>query len=132
MKRTPAERQAFMSAAAAHMRANMTRAERHLWDVLAVLDFDPQVTVSGQTKNGGRWNYILDFAWPNNCAPVLAVEVDGSSHDKRKGRDRRRTERLRAEYGITVIRFTNNQVLRHRNEVVVAILDKMEELRDEQ
>ena len=42
----------------------MTRAERHLWDVLAVLDFDPQVTVSGQTKNGGRWDYILDFAWP--------------------------------------------------------------------
>ena len=86
--------------------------------------------IRGQTKNGGRWDYILDSAakyWDES-----GVEVDGSAHDKRKGRDRRRTERLRAEYGITVIRFTNNQVLRHRNEVVVAILDRMEELRDGQ
>lgn len=129
MKRTPAERQAFTSAAAAHMRANMTGAERRLWDAIEPMGFQAQTPWSGETKNGGRWDYVTDFYLP---ALNLAVEVDGSSHDKRKGRDRRRTERLRAEYGITVIRFTNNQVLRHRNEVVVAILDKMEELRDEQ
>lgn len=107
----------------------MTGAERRLWDAIEPMGFQAQTPWSGETKNGGRWDYVTDFYLP---ALNLAVEVDGSAHDKRKGRDRRRTERLRAEYGITVIRFTNNQVLRHRNEVVVAILDKMEELRDEQ
>lgn len=104
----------------------MTGAERRLWDAIEPMGFQAQTPWSGETKNGGRWDYVTDFYLP---ALNLAVEVDGSAHDNRKGRDRRRTERLRAEYGITVIRFTNNQVLRHRNEVVMAILDKMEALR---
>lgn len=111
------------------MRANPTPAEARLGEVLKMLGFEFQVPICGWTKNGGRWDYILDAL---HFGTKICVEVDGSAHDKRKGRDRRRTERLRAEYGITVIRFTNNQVLRHRNEVVVAILDRMEELRDGQ
>lgn len=125
MKRTPAERQAFTSAAAARMAASPTSAEARLWEVTEMLGFCQQVAIHGHTKNGGCWDYILDLYHPELH---LCIEVDGGIHQRKRGHDRRRDTRLAGE-GIVTMRVTNNQVLKHRNEVVVAILDKMEELR---
>jgi very-short-patch-repair endonuclease len=123
VRRTPEQRREFVEARSDQMRANMTGAEQRLWDVLEPLGFDAQSAWHGQTKNGGDWSYITDFYHPHFD---LAVEVDGSVHDKRKGRDRRRTERLRVEYGIRVIRFSNNAVLRKLDEVRDRIISEME------
>jgi leucyl-tRNA synthetase len=123
MKRTSEERKAFVEARSNQMRANMTGAEAKLWEVLEPMGFDAQTVWTGQTKNGGWWTYVTDFYLPLSD---LAIEVDGSVHDKTKGRDRRRTERLRVEFGIKVIRFSNNQVLKKLDEVRARIIAEME------
>ena len=52
-------------------------------------------------------NFIVDFY----CAQLLLViEVDGRIHEKQKDYDDYRTSVLN-EYGIEVIRYTNDQVL---------------------
>lgn len=56
-------------------------------------------------------NYIADFM----CQPLnLIIEVDGSSHDNPKAwiRDRKRDAVLR-KAGFTVLRFTNDDVLKN-------------------
>lgn len=61
MKRTSEERQAFCEAAAAHMEANPTTAEQRMWEILEPLGFMRQAVIAGNTKNGGLWQYVLDF-----------------------------------------------------------------------
>ncbi|HBR74940.1 MAG TPA: endonuclease, partial [Cyanobacteria bacterium UBA11159] len=53
-------------------------------------------------------HFIVDFYCPSL---KLVIEVDGESHftDEEKAWDRERTERLEG-YGLTIIRFTNEQV----------------------
>lgn len=52
-------------------------------------------------------NYIVDFY----CSELLlAIEIDGDSHTEQTEYDRIRTETL-DQYGITVIRYTNREVL---------------------
>ena len=126
MRRSAMDRRAFVDARAGAMAANMTPAERKLWTVLEPMGFQPQWVWSGETKNGGRWDYVTDFYLPS---AALAVEVDGSVHDKRRGRDRRRTTRLAVEYGIKVIRFTNREVLRDPNGIGWKIQFEIEERR---
>lgn len=87
---------------ARELRKNMTKEEKHLWyDFLRVypIKFIRQKTI-------GR--YIVDFY----CAEAqLAVELDGSQHfsDEQMVRDKERTAYLK-EYGITVLRVSNNEV----------------------
>ncbi len=51
--------------------------------------------------------YIVDFY----CSKVLlAIEIDGDSHAEQKHYDQKRTERLKA-LGVTVIRYTNEEVM---------------------
>jgi very-short-patch-repair endonuclease len=51
--------------------------------------------------------YILDFYWPQL---KLAIEIDGSIHE-RQGRADARRERALRQRGITVLRFANREVL---------------------
>lgn len=63
--------------------------------------------------------YILDFY----CEQArLGVEVDGEIHlsVEQKKYDKQRSEYL-AEYGIQVIRFTNDQVISNMREVLDSI-----------
>ncbi len=72
-------------------------------------------------------SYIADFY----CASLLLViEIDGSSHDHKKEADIQRTLALE-EQGITVIRYTNDQVLyslprviRHLTKTIRALKNK--------
>ena len=64
-------------------------------------------------------NAILDFYC---SAAKLAIELDGSGHYEGNGqeKDQKRTEFLE-EYGITVLRFPNNQIDTHFYEVCTVI-----------
>jgi very-short-patch-repair endonuclease len=106
---------------ARELRRTMTRAEILLWrhlkaDRLAGLGFRRQTPIG---------NYIADFV-AHACK--LIVEVDGESHDfeerirRDAGRDRWFTSR-----GYRVLRFTNDDVLKNLEGVVLSIAEAAEQ-----
>jgi very-short-patch-repair endonuclease len=93
------------------MRHAMTEAELKLWNELRAhrlggLGFRRQVPIAG---------YIVDFACP---AGKLVVEVDDSQHREPEAArlDKLRAARLEAD-GWTVLRFWNDDILHHINDV---------------
>ena len=87
---------------AKNLRKYATKQEKHLWyDFLRdyEIKFQRQRTID---------NFIADFYGQK---ANLIIEIDGSQHYTEKGitKDIYRTEKLE-EYGLTVIRFTNNQI----------------------
>ena len=106
---------------AKRLRHAMTRAETLLWrhlkaDRLAGLAFRRQ-TPMGQ--------YIADFG-AHSCK--LVVELDGESHDfeERIRHDARRDEWF-ASRGYHVLRFTNDDVMKNLEGVVLSILEAAEQ-----
>ena len=90
---------------AKQLRKSMTKEERHLW-----YDFlrSYPVRFSRQKVLG---KYIVDFY----CAQAqIVVELDGSQHydESNKEKDAERTAFLE-EYGLTVIRIPNNEVVKN-------------------
>ena len=88
---------------AQQLRVAPTEAEAALWKVLreraiAGWKFRRQHILLG---------YIVDFYCPSL---MLAIEVDGDSHDGRHEEDERRTLNL-ATIGVTVLRVRNDEVL---------------------
>jgi very-short-patch-repair endonuclease len=81
-----------------------TPAEKKIW--LEVLQ--------GKKINGLKFSrqkpldeYIVDFY----CSEILlTIEIDGDSHAEQKQYDQKRTKRLN-DLGITVIRYTNEEVM---------------------
>lgn len=84
-------------------RNNPTEAEKIIWN-----------EVLRKNQTGFRFlrqkpidRFILDFY----CSELdLAIEIDGSSHNKKKDYDEARDRFLR-QIGIKTIRFTNDEVL---------------------
>ena len=108
-------------ARARQLRRTMTRAETLLWrhlkaHRLANLAFRRQAPIG---------NYIADFV-AHSCK--LIVEVDGESHDfaERVRHDERR-DRWFASRGYHVLRFTNDDVMRNLEGVVLSILQAGEQ-----
>ncbi len=88
---------------AKELRQNMTSAEKKLWyGYLKTFDFKvlPQRPID---------YFIVDFYCPSL---KLVIEVDGESHYTKEGQDydEERTQRLE-NYGLKVIRYTNQQIL---------------------
>lgn len=98
---------------AKELRQNMTVAEKKLWnDYLKTLP----LRVLRQRPIA---HFIVDFY----CAELkLVIEVDGESHfiENAQEYDRERTHILE-EYGLTVMRFTNQQVLEEFEAVCLQI-----------
>ena len=91
-----------LTAIAKQIRKNPTPAERQLWTFLR--NFPRRVLRQRPIDN-----FIVDFY----CASLkLVIEVDGDSHYTEQGQasDAERTQILEG-YGLTVIRFTNEEVL---------------------
>ena len=63
--------------------------------------------------------FIVDFYCPKL---LLAIEIDGGSHIKKKGRDENRDKFLK-QIGITTIRFTNDEIINDIKLVKKKILD---------
>jgi hypothetical protein len=68
--------------------------------------------------------FIVDFLCP---AKALIVEVDGETH---VAEDDARRDAALAGRGCTTIRFTNDEVMSHRDGVLTVILQKLESLPD--
>lgn len=100
---------------ARELRNNSTKAEIILWQKLKRkqmygYDFHRQKPLD---------NYIVDFF----CHELmLAIEVDGYSHQLEEvyDKDVRKTQRLN-ELGVTVLRFTDNEVLKEMFSVMLAV-----------
>ena len=103
-------------------RKNPTSAEKKMWyEVLRNREFEDLKF----TRQKPLDRYIVDFY----CAELqLVIEIDGDSHAEQEEYDRVRTERL-GQYGITVIRYTNSDVLHHLDGVYVDLSDKVKILR---
>ena len=99
------------------LRREMTKEERHLWyDFLKQLP----VTVNRQKVIG---HYIVDFY----CASAkLGIELDGSQHyeDEGPAADRERDNALN-QRGITIVRYSNNDVNRNFDGVCADLLRRL-------
>ena len=97
----------------------MTKEEKHLWyDFLKYLP----ITIHRQKVMG---NYIADFY----CAePKIVIEIDGSQHGETSAieKDRIRDQFFRSQ-GITVLRYSNQDIHQKFDEVCMDILHYVEE-----
>jgi very-short-patch-repair endonuclease len=100
---------------AQEMRKNPTESEKVLWKTLRNFRFDGYIF---------RRQHPIDIIIADfYCHKLkLIIEVDGEIHlnDKALEHDDGRTGELE-KYGIKVIRFTNNQVLRDKEHVISQI-----------
>ena len=111
---------ATLLARAREMRCNPTEPEKRLWRHL-----------SGSQLRGHKFRrqavidyYIADFFCP---LKKLIVEVDGDTHDVKA--DYKRDDRLRNR-GYRTVRFTNLDVMRNMEGVLMALVDALEETPD--
>src|SRR5438270_7870952 len=97
------------------LRQTMTRAETLLWRYLKA----HRVDAVGFRRQVPMQNYIADFVCHSGR---LVVELDGESHDfeSRQRRDEKRDAWFVSQ-GYTVLRFTNEDVLKNLEGVVEAI-----------
>ncbi len=105
---------------AKQLRENMTLAEDILWQRLRKnqfgFRFKPQHPID---------IFIADFY----CHPLkLVIEIDGEIHQFQMDYDNGRTEELKNQ-GITVIRFSNDEVLNQIDLVEIKIRTVMEQLK---
>jgi very-short-patch-repair endonuclease len=102
-------------ARAKQLRRAMMRAKTLLWRHLKA----HQLAALGFRRQSPMGNYIADFV-AHSCK--LVIEVDGESHDfeSRLRHDGRRDEWF-ASRGYRVLRFTNDDVMKNLEGVVVAI-----------
>ncbi len=104
---------------ARHLRKNMTPAEKRLWKHLR----RKQMYGYSFYRQRPIDQYIVDFYCPDL---MLAIEVDGRSHDGRLEQDLERQRRLEA-LGICVLRFSDQQVMRDLENVLRALGEWIEE-----
>jgi len=94
----------------------MTAAEAILWSELrdrkVGVHFRRQQVIAG---------YIVDF-YAHSYA--LVIEVDGSVHDAQVDADEKRTKALE-ELGLTISRFTNDEVFEDLPEVLKRVIDSL-------
>jgi very-short-patch-repair endonuclease len=107
---------------AKQMRENATKAEKMLWlrlrnRQIAGLKFRRQHPID---------KFIADFYCHEK---KLVVELDGSIHSQQEQTDldKGRTETLN-EFGITVVRFKNEEILNNIEDVTKQIQNKISEL----
>ena len=101
---------------AAFLRKNMTPAEKHLWKQLRKKSLGFRFRCQHPA-----WIYVVDFY----CHPLkLIIEVDGSVHliNEIHQNDKDREYNL-TSFGLTIIRFTNEEVL-YDTEMVLCKIEK--------
>ena len=114
-------------ALARKMRKNSTKAEDFFWEKvrdrrLFGLKWNRQFIIQCPIDSIFTKFYIADF----HCHQLsLIIELDGQIHLKQQEEDHIRTERI-CEFGFTVIRFTNEQVLEDWESVELKIKQHME------
>jgi very-short-patch-repair endonuclease len=103
--------------AARELRQRMTPAEKVLWQRLR----DHRLEDFGFRRQHPFGSFVVDFACPSRR---LAVEIDGSIHERQSEQDAARTEILE-EWGWQVLRFSNDDVVQDINGVIARILSAL-------
>jgi very-short-patch-repair endonuclease len=104
------------------LRKNMTKAEKTIWEKVCRNQLGVRVR-----RQHPVWKYIADYY----CHEVkLIIEVDGEIHSTKEDRayDINRDVTLK-EYGIEIMRFTNDEVIKGIDKVIVEIKQRIEELK---
>jgi len=99
------------------LRKNQTDAERIFWNRIR----DGRFFGLKFKRQYGMGSYILDFYCREK---KLAIELDGSQHIENVDYDNERTKYLNS-FGITVLRFWNNDVMRDMDAVLESIRIKL-------
>ena len=108
-------------ARAKNLRRTMTRAETLLWRYLKA----DRLAGLGFRRQSPMGNYIADFV-AHSCK--LVVEVDGESHDfEERIRHDDRRDRWLVSRGYRVLRFTNDDVMKNLEGVLLAIQQAAEQ-----
>lgn len=101
------------------LRKNMTEAEQKIWEELLRKKQTWYLFLRQKMIN----SFILDFY----CSKLLLwIEIDGWIHNNQKIYNIQRDEQLR-HYGIIVIRFTNDEVMKNINLVKKEIINIINE-----
>jgi very-short-patch-repair endonuclease len=103
-------------------RKNPTPAEQKLW--VEVLQGNKFLGLKF-TRQKPLDEYIVDFYCRDY---MLAIEIDGDSHGEQEDYDQKRTEDLNV-LSVTVIRFTNEEVMRNIQGVYEDLQRKIEKLK---
>ncbi len=104
------------------LRKNMTPAEKIIWERVCRNQLGLRIR-----RQHPAWKYIADYY----CHEVkLIIEVDGEIHSTKESKayDINRDVTLN-EFGIEVIRFSNEQVINEIDYVIDQIKKKIEELK---
>ena len=103
------------------LRHEMTKAERLLWKSIR----NRQINGSKFRRQYSIGTYVVDFYSPEN---KLAIEIDGSSHDKIGAieYDKNRQEEIET-LGIRVVRFTNKDVLSNLDLIIKQLSEMVTE-----
>ena len=99
------------------LRKNMTREEKHLW-----YDFLKKLPVNVKRQHNIE-NYIVDFYV---ASKKLVIEIDGLQHtdpEHRKADEER--EKNLSVWGITVLRYSNKDVIQNFDAVANDILQNL-------
>lgn len=101
---------------------NMTATEKIIWEKTCKNQFGVRIR-----RQHSIWKYIADFY----CHELrLVIEIDGGIHLKKENKEYDiRREITLSEFGIEIIRFTNDEVLNKIEFVTEKIKVKIEELK---
>ncbi|MGV8075502.1 MAG: endonuclease domain-containing protein [Syntrophobacteraceae bacterium] len=112
-----------LKALARELRNRSTLSEVLLWNQLK----GSQVRGSQFLRQKPIDNYILDFF----CYDLmLAIEIDGQSHDNKVEEDAIRQQRLES-FGIVILRFLDIEVKRNMEGVIQSIVSSIEQIERE-
>lgn len=104
------------------LRKNMTEAEQIIWERLCKNQLGVRIR-----RQHPVWKYIADYY----CHELkLVIEIDGGIHllKENKEYDIGRETTLN-EFGIDIVRFTNDQVINEIEHVIEVITEKITELK---
>ena len=111
----------LLLAKAKEMRKNPTQAESALWNYLA-----GDKTGVHFRRQHPMFGYIPDFVCLSHR---LIIEIDGGYHleEEQAQEDEERTQQLNQQ-GFVVMRFTNEEVLHHIDDVLEEIIETLEDI----
>jgi len=107
------------------LRKNMTEAEKIVWERLC----NKQLGV-GIRRQHPIYKYIADYY----CHELkLVIEIDGGIHLSKENKENDiGRDIILNEFGIQIIRFTNDQVINDIDQIIEEIKKKIEELKQKQ
>jgi len=105
---------------ARELRKETTKAEEFFWEKILK---NRQLANLKFTRQKPIGHFILDFY----CASLkLAVEIDGDIHIFQQARDIERDNFLKQNFGLEIVRYTNEEVLKNIEKVAEDLMRRIQ------